>query len=204
VGGSQTGDYSVFKTSRSWIEEDATWANASNSQPWSKAGGDYISPAIAKVTSWPRTNGKTWVPFDVLAAVKDFVKNPASNFGFMLVNTKSTQEIDVASSENTTADQRPKLTISYTPSSAVTAKPGAEMRSRPIVARAKGGELHLYAPAAQTAVAVSVFSANGTLVLARQLASQGHEIVSGLGAGVYFITAVHAGERRHTLVSITP
>ena len=204
IGGSQTGDYSVFKISRAWIEEEATWDNASNNQKWSKGGGDYVSPAIAKVTSWPRTNGKTYVPFDVLAAVQEFVKNPAGNFGFMLVNTKSSQEMDVASSETTTAEQRPKLTIKYTLSSAVTKKPVSEMRSRPIVARAKGSELHLYAPAAQSVASVSVFSANGALVLVRQVAPQSHEIVSGLGAGVYFISAGHAQERRYTVVSITP
>jgi hypothetical protein len=201
VGGSQTGDYSIFKISRSWSEAEATWENASNGQKWSKAGGDYVSTAIAKVTAWPRTNGKTWVPYNVLATVQEFVKNPSANFGFMAVNTKSSQEIDFASSENTTADQRPKLTITYNAATAVMPAIAPAVR-KGVTLRTQHRDLHLFAPASLSKIAV--YRADGSLVMTRELAAGEHAIVSGLGAGVYFIRAGNARERGYTAVSLLP
>ncbi|MBN1128911.1 MAG: DNRLRE domain-containing protein [Chitinispirillaceae bacterium] len=203
MGGSTTGDYAVYKLSRSWVESEANWANASASQTWTKAGGDYVSSAVASATV-PRSNGTVFVRYNVLAAVSDFVKNPQNNFGFLAINTRRSQTIIFASSENRTAENRPKLTVTYESSASVTARPALKTGGAPITVRAKGGELHLSAPGARSNVAVSVYRADGALALVRRVAPQGHTVVSGLAAGVYFIGAGTALGRGYTAVSITP
>ncbi|MBN1129321.1 MAG: T9SS type A sorting domain-containing protein [Chitinispirillaceae bacterium] len=152
----------------------------------------------------PRSNGAVWVRYNVLSAIADYVKNPQNNFGFLAINTSRSQGIYFASSENRTAEQRPKLTVTYESSASVTARPGVKTGSAPITARAKGNELHLYATGVQSNVAVSVYRADGSLVLVRQVAPNGHVIVSGLGAGVYIVGAGHAPGKGYTAVSIAP
>ncbi|MBN1575530.1 MAG: DNRLRE domain-containing protein [Chitinispirillaceae bacterium] len=206
IGGSKTGDYSVFKISRSWIEDEATWENASNGQPWSKGGGDYVSKAIAKVTSWPRTNGKTWVPYDVLATVQEFVKNPTSNFGFMLVNTKSSQEINFASSENTKSEQRPKLTITYDGATAVVpARRTAETAGGGgVVVRARHRGMHLYGSGVFSTVTFTVARPDGKCLHTGLVAPGKGVVLEGLNPGVYILTMRGKIRQRSRAVTILP
>jgi archaellum component FlaF (FlaF/FlaG flagellin family) len=141
------------------------------------------------------------VPYNILATVQEFVKNPSANFGLMAVNTKSSQEIDFASSEYATAAQRPKLTITYNGATAVMPSIAPAVR-KGVTLRTQHRDLHLYAPGALSKIAV--YRADGSLVMARELAAGEQAIVSGLGAGVYFIRAGNAREKSYTSVSLLP
>lgn len=201
IGGSQTGDYTAYKLSRSWVEEEATWTNASANQTWAKAGGDYISGSVASATC-PRSVGNTWVRYNVLSAVNEFIRNPEANFGFLIINSRMSQEIDFISSENTTADQRPKLTITYEGSASMTMDAATKTARSPVVVLTRGRDLNLYAPDDLSKIAV--YRADGSLVMTCELAAGAHTIVSSLGAGVYVISAGQARERRYTVISIAP
>ncbi|MBN1309276.1 MAG: DNRLRE domain-containing protein [Chitinispirillaceae bacterium] len=206
IGGSQTGDYSVFKIIRAWIEEEATWENASNDQKWSKGGGDYESKAIAKVTSWPRSNGKTWVSYNVLATVQEFVKSPATNFGFMLVNTRMSQEMDVASSEYKTSEQRPKLTITYDYNGTTGIVPRAASAAAPkgvtVLSQRRG--IHLLSSAGSSIVTVTVARPDGRCLYTGGIAPGGEKLLTGLNPGVYIITMRSKSRLRSTSVMIMP
>jgi hypothetical protein len=98
---------------------DATWSYAfSNTSPWSKPGGDFVSTASA-VTS---VGGLTLnVPFiwgstsQMVADVQQWLDHPSSNFGWILRG----QETDPGTfrgfytREETTAAYRPALTVDY-------------------------------------------------------------------------------------------
>ena len=206
VGGSQTGDYSIFKVTRAWSEEEADWNNASYGQQWSKEGGDYSSQAVAKVTAWPRSNGKTWMPFDVLDAVQEFVENPEENFGFMIVNTRKTQEVDFYSSEYTNKEQRPKLTITYDYDEETGIVPRAASAAAPkgLTVRAQHRDLHVFGNGISQAVMLTITRPNGKCLLSGRITPGGEKLLTGLNPGVYFITIRGNNRQRSTIVTILP
>ena len=51
-----------------------------------------------------------------VAVVQQWIQKPAMNYGFMFVNTRSTDSFAFASSEADKSRKRPKLTITFTPS----------------------------------------------------------------------------------------
>jgi hypothetical protein len=94
---------------------DATWLNAVHpSTPWTTAGGDFEATASASLTV--SGNGfYTWSGPQLLADVQAWLDNPSSNFGWILVgpeNVTSAKRFD--SRESTVAENRPRLTITYT------------------------------------------------------------------------------------------
>lgn len=111
-GKSQSGEYTLYKLSRTWSDADADWEQASEKQPWSNPGGDF-SPDPVSTVYCPQSAGKTWVRFNVLSAVKTYPGNPSANFGFIIINSMMSQEVDFVSSEGTDATLRPKLTVIY-------------------------------------------------------------------------------------------
>jgi hypothetical protein len=203
VGGSQTGDYSIFKISRSWTEEDATWEKASKDQSWSKPGGDYVTKAIAKVT-WPRSNGKSWVPYDVLSTVQEFVQNPAENFGFMIVNTKMTQEIDFVSTENTDAEHRPKLTITYDETTGALPSSASATGRDGVTFLARHRELRMFNNCIHQTVTFTIAQPDGKCVRTGYIAAGGVKLLTGLKPGVYIITMRGKNLLRSSTVTTLP
>jgi hypothetical protein len=95
---------------------DATWPNnffpASN---WTTAGGDYTATASA-TTSIPSTGFFTWSATGIIADVQNWLNNPATNFGWILLCNETTAATArrFASRENATVANRPSLSITYT------------------------------------------------------------------------------------------
>jgi hypothetical protein len=203
TGGGITGNYPIYKLSRAWAEDTADWTNASTGQTWSAPGGDYVTPAVVSVTC-PRSAGNVWIRYNVLSAVTGFVSNPATNFGFLIINTSGSQEIDYISSENSSADLRPKLTIAYQASAAVTENAVAKSGGTGLSALAQGRDLHLYSNNATAPITVDVFRPDGSRVLVRQVAPLGHVAVSGLGAGVYLVAIRTNHAKGYIPVSLAP
>ncbi len=138
------------------------------------------------MAAWPRSNGKTWVPFNVLSAVQEFVKNPSNNFGFLIVNTKSTQEIDFASSENANSQQRPKLTITYDLKSGVGNKISSPVNDNLII-RSKQRKISIYSSAGSSVFSVTVATLDGKSVLNTGMAPYEEKLLTELNPGVYII-----------------
>ncbi len=106
----QSGDYNIYKITKSWQETGTNW-----SSPWSKAGGDYGSTKLGSY-NYNGSENNVWHTFDVKSAVEEFIVNPGSNFGFLIIAEPSgtpEQENYYRSSDYTTQSERPKLTVTY-------------------------------------------------------------------------------------------
>ena len=95
---------------------DATWLNSFfPSTLWTTAGGDFNSTASASANV--AGNGLyTWTSAQLAADVQSWLDAPAGNNGWMLIGDESTTQSAkrFCSRENTTASNRPALSITYT------------------------------------------------------------------------------------------
>jgi Secretion system C-terminal sorting domain len=95
---------------------DATWPNNFFSvSNWITAGGDYSATASA-TTSIPSTGFFTWSATGIIADVQNWLNNPATNFGWILLcnETSAGTARRFASRENATVANRPTLSVTYT------------------------------------------------------------------------------------------
>jgi ferric-dicitrate binding protein FerR (iron transport regulator) len=110
--------YSFFEMKRSWSETEATWRQAAAGQPWRAAGArspaDRGSELLGAVA--PRKKGE--VPMLLTpageAAIQSWIRTPASNHGFIIVNDTNVDGFKFSSRESMPPERRPKLTITYT------------------------------------------------------------------------------------------
>jgi hypothetical protein len=144
--------------------------------------------------------------FDVLDAVQEFVEYPEENFGFMIVNTRKTQEVDFYSSEYTNEKQRPKLTITYDAATGVmpAAVAVAGTVRQGVTLQPQHRDLHLDGSAVSLAVTFTVSRPDGKKIYSGSIAPGGHAVVPGLGAGVYFVFIREKDRRNLLAVTILP
>lgn len=97
---------------------DATWTHRfHNTTLWGTPGGDFVSTASSTYTIGSELSDPypVWTGSGLLQDVINWVASPASNFGWLLigdeVQTFSAQRF--SSRESTTANDRPRLTVSY-------------------------------------------------------------------------------------------
>jgi hypothetical protein len=100
---------------------DATWVYRfyNTSATWTNSGGDFAS-TVSAYTSVGGVGFYTWGSTTQLVAdVQDWLDTPAHNFGWVLLGDEgeSGTALRFDSKENSTADDRPTLTIDYTSSS---------------------------------------------------------------------------------------
>lgn len=101
---------------------DATWTTRyfGTSQVWTNAGGDFDPVASASRTVGQVASGSSisynWVAAGLQGDVQEWVNNPASNFGWIVLGdeTKDSSARRFATAENSTSTWRPKLTVLYT------------------------------------------------------------------------------------------
>ncbi len=99
---------------------DATWLHTfSPDQSWQTPGGDFLSTASGQINII--ANGDyTWPSSPSLVAdVQAWVDDPGSNFGWIVIGDEAEQKSAkrFASREFTSASDRPKLVITFTPPS---------------------------------------------------------------------------------------
>jgi hypothetical protein len=95
---------------------DATWIfNVFNTQSWTNAGGDFAS-TVSDTASVSGVGSYQWTGNGLIADVQSWLNNPTTNFGWLLTGNESSsataKEFDTK--ENTTAANRPVLSITYT------------------------------------------------------------------------------------------
>jgi hypothetical protein len=106
----------AYPLSRSWVENQATWQQAAANQPWSVPGANGVPDDRSATALDSRLLEATNVRWglDVTNAVAGWLANPTSNHGLLLRSTDPDEvEYTVASRENSTIDQRPRLLIVY-------------------------------------------------------------------------------------------
>lgn len=113
---SATRTYNVHRVTRSWVEADVSWDEASNNVSWTTAGGDYSAGATASVTTG--TVSSVWLAWDVTADVDAWYAGTANN-GVLVKdsaeNSTTAYSATFATRENGTAANRPQLVVTYTP-----------------------------------------------------------------------------------------
>ncbi len=99
----------------------ATWTQRQDSVYWVTDGGDYDAAAIASATI-STTNGLySW---DITSLVSNWVNGSYANQGLILTGGTVGTLVGFSSSNNTNADQHPKLTITYACECGVTCTSG--------------------------------------------------------------------------------
>lgn len=115
--------YEVYKVTKEWNENGASWIKSTSSVNWDIYGGDYESTALSSFSYSGSYNG--WFDFSVTSALKDFIDNPSINYGLIVLvpggvdsvydNQTKDQETYFHSSEASDESLRPKLTVTYDP-----------------------------------------------------------------------------------------
>lgn len=132
---------SVHKVLRDWSEGGATWRLASQGEPWQEPGCNGISvdrsaDEIDEIT-FDATNA--WFTFDVTSLVREWMADPASNYGLVLKGAGNVSvQYEIASREWGDSSLRPRLEIEYSrpsptpsPTSAPTSTPTPTATSTP-------------------------------------------------------------------------
>ena len=117
--------YNVYALQQAWDEISATWDQYAAGLPWNGAGAggssDYDATLLAQAA--PTSAGAYTIALNDagLEAVQSWISDPSSNFGLILQDySGSDGGFAFNSSESNTAALRPKLTVTYQPSSGST------------------------------------------------------------------------------------
>jgi hypothetical protein len=129
------GTVRAVKVAKPWVPAEADWWNASKNLKWTNGGGDYISKPVATLNYGTQLN--VWHKLDVTQAVRDFIADPASNNGFMLMLDPAMLTVTYVSSEGS-QDKRPKLVVTYSGSGVLTSKRNARAGGFSVEAGATG------------------------------------------------------------------
>ena len=119
ISGAGTANIDLYRVSNSWIEgtksgsgpaDGATWKTTDGTHAWLTNGGDYDATKIASTSVTGGGNvTSTW---EVAALVQNWVDGKYPNYG-MLLKSAGLASFTFASKEDTTAENRPKLVVTY-------------------------------------------------------------------------------------------
>ena len=112
--------YELYQLIRPWDESVVSWNAATAGDNWDTAGAQDATdrnPTVLGELSIG-TTGIYTLPLntDGVAAVQSWVDSPAANQGIIIANSTSGDGVDFDSREVGIAANRPKLTVTYTPS----------------------------------------------------------------------------------------
>jgi len=119
-GEGASGSFSVHRVTRDWDPRVANWIGAASGVRWTTEGGDFEPPTIATF-SLSGASGQ-WATMNVRSVVQAFVANPSTNYGLLIQNTDGVRGPFFNASESGNQSRRPKLTITYESSTAVTGR----------------------------------------------------------------------------------
>lgn len=111
TSGSGSDQVALYRSTRSWTEA-ATWVTSDGSTAWSQAGGDATALAVASTAF---TAAGSWLNWDATALVDKWVKGNLPNQGVQVRAGAAVSNLQLASSDATTAAQRPKLSVTFLP-----------------------------------------------------------------------------------------
>jgi hypothetical protein len=109
--------YQMFEIIRNWVESESTWNRYRVGLNWQIPGAFGSQDRGATSIGFFSPNGTGTYSIKLngagLALVQSWVDNPTDNHGIIIANGNATDGADFYSSEVITANNRPKLTISY-------------------------------------------------------------------------------------------
>jgi len=117
VSNTSPGPYEIYGLTRDWLEDEATWIESSSGTSWGAAGAQGSSdrdPLSAGTVSGNSTGPQAFsLNAKGVALVQSWVDDPATNFGFVIGNTSTTNGLDFHSREAAIATNRPRLSVVY-------------------------------------------------------------------------------------------
>ncbi len=110
--GVKTGNITLHRLTREWIENKATWNEFDEGRQWNNPGGDYDSRIYASVPT-----GKKWMSLDITGLAQEWVDGRYANQGVILIRDPEDAPNTFGyfrSSEDNVISYRPKLIVNYT------------------------------------------------------------------------------------------
>jgi len=103
----------VYRITKNWKYNEATWKKRTSSNYWSSPGGDYTHLYTTYIVT--HTSPKThWMVFRYLKdLVQYWVDHPSDNYGLIIVYISGSGLISVRSGNYGDADYRPYLKVEY-------------------------------------------------------------------------------------------
>ena len=108
--------YQIFALKQAFAEGSTTWNLAQTGVNGQTAGANGANDReTTSLGATPTGTGELSVTLNAagLAKVQSWVSNPATNFGFIIMDAVNTNGADLRSSETGTATQRPKISVTY-------------------------------------------------------------------------------------------
>jgi hypothetical protein len=105
-----------YRLLRPWQTNQVTWHEASSGVVWERPGANdvYIDRSGAFGASVAITTTTGFYDIDLTSLVRDWVRNPATNYGALIVPTGESSVLYRMAAENfMVAGSRPKLTVAY-------------------------------------------------------------------------------------------
>ncbi|MGQ9665813.1 MAG: DNRLRE domain-containing protein, partial [Anaerolineae bacterium] len=107
----------IYRMRRPWREMEATWNRPRIGEAWGIAGAKAVGTDLdgTLLSRLTLSTISTWAELDVTSAVRDWLAEPASNFGVVVKSFDlAGVQYNILSSEYGNAALRPRLTIRYT------------------------------------------------------------------------------------------
>ncbi len=143
AGDKGTMSYSLYRMTQSWTELQTTWNIRSTGVNWTPSAGGTFDPAIINTQSVSRTGASsngTFTTFNVTALVQYWQANRGAasprpdEMGLIIkqtVETNRDKRIIFGTSDNSTANNRPRLTVTYVTPLPCTAIPNRKPLANP-------------------------------------------------------------------------
>ena len=105
----------AYEVVRPWTESGASWQKATAATFWDVQGcGDMVTDySFTPVSTETVDSEGAWQYFDVTDQVQDWITNPASNQGFVLIGSDNQRIYYYCSSEWALAELRPELVVEW-------------------------------------------------------------------------------------------
>lgn len=115
----------MFRVTKDWTENQVSWNQAANSDPWTNPGGDFVgktgvqnSNAYSTTATPQQGYTLSWYQFDATDVLQDLVSGAYANYGIMLTSDEGCQlhfvsREGISISGNMT--EYPELVVDYEP-----------------------------------------------------------------------------------------
>lgn len=137
VTNASTQTYELYRLSRAWTETGATWNQAATGTNWAVPGakGSTDRGSTVRGTVTATATGLVTITLNSsgVSMVQSWVDSPSGNYGLILADPANADSLQFASREASTASQRPRLEITYTPPSTATTRTEGEASPEALV-----------------------------------------------------------------------
>lgn len=177
-----------------WNVNEITWEKRTNGDSWNENGGDVVSGYSAK--SEAAGFGK-WEEYDVTEMVKKLLSGDVENHGFLLETwEENAVGRTYASSDDPTAEDRPKLTVVYDGVGITKSNIANNIRS---LAISVSENTIKFKPHFSGGYNISIISPSGKAISKRSVNNGNYSMnVSNFAKGVYILSVEANGIKQST------